>query len=227
MRKYKQKNPFTEKASKLFENRITDLYDLYITHKTQLSCLTVDFTPEKIHRGEYQSQKLILGQCWNSSSPKIRPSLLVIDLNLSYPQNDKIINDWSENSQSSLINTDIHGWIETIVKIPHEGDVNIARCCPQKSQIIATKTSGGYVNLYDYRFFPSTPEVNSCCKPQMRLEGHGKTDGYALSWNSKNEGIIVSGSYDGLVCVWDISSGGGAKKYSAVAFKLPVSFGLC
>jgi len=209
-----KESDFRKKESTTREKLFVSLYDLYIKYKTDLPCFTVEFMPEKIHKGEYQSQKLILGQRWQSASPNLRPHLLVVDLNLPYYLTDNLSRNIKSLDFDPYCATDIGktvGWIKTTVKIPHEGDVNKARCCPQKSQIIATKTVEGYINLFDFQNFPSDPETNSACKPQMRLEGHGKVDGYGLSWNPYHQGTLISGSYDGLICMWDINTGGGAR----------------
>ena len=40
------------------------------------------------------------------------------------------------------------------------------------------------------------------------LSGHLKS-GYGLCWNPNSEGTLISCGTDGLVCMWDINSGGG------------------
>jgi len=37
------------------------------------------------------------------------------------------------------------------------------------------------------------------------LTGH-VGEGYGLSWNSKNEGHLFSGSYDKKICEWDVNA---------------------
>ena len=73
---------------------------------------------------------------------------------------------------------------------------------PQKRNIIATKTITGEVHIFDYFKHPTTPE-NDEVKPQIKLAGHTK-EGYGLSWNVKDEGLLLSGSDDSSICIWDI-----------------------
>ena len=40
--------------------------------------------------------------------------------------------------------------------------------------------------------------------PNLRLTGHTK-EGYGLAWNPNTVGILLSGSDDGALCIWDIN----------------------
>jgi histone-binding protein RBBP4 len=58
--------------------------------------------------------------------------------------------------------------------------------------------------LFDYTKHPSKP-INDNLKPDLTLTGH-VGEGYGLSWNSKNEGHLFSGSYDKKICEWDVNA---------------------
>ena len=73
---------------------------------------------------------------------------------------------------------------------------------PQKRNIIATKTVSGEIHIFDYFKHPVNPE-NDEVKPQIKLAGHTK-EGYGLSWNTTNEGLLLSGADDSQICIWDI-----------------------
>lgn len=47
---------------------------------------------------------------------------------------------------------------------------------------------------------PTTDEV----KPDLRLLGHTK-EGYGLDWNPNQLGLLLSGSDDNKICLWDIN----------------------
>lgn len=93
--------------------------------------------------------------------------------------------------------------IET--EIIHKGEVNRARYMPQQCNIIACKTVSGEVHIFDYLKHPSKPDTEKESKPEMRLIGH-KKEGYGISWNTKRKGLLLSGSDDGIICVWDVES---------------------
>jgi len=74
---------------------------------------------------------------------------------------------------------------------------------PQSHQMIATKTKEGEVHIFDYFKHPSRP-VTDEVKPNLKLLGHNK-EGYGLSWNPNRKGYLISGSDDGIICLWDIN----------------------
>jgi len=65
---------------------------------------------------------------------------------------------------------------------------------PQKYNIIASKTVGGEIHIFDYTKHPTKPKDNHV-NPNLCLVGHNE-QGYGLSWNYKKPGMLLSGSYD-------------------------------
>ena len=77
---------------------------------------------------------------------------------------------------------------------------------PQNQFCIATKSPSSTVFVFDYSKHPSLP-VDTVCRPQHRLLGH-EQEGYGLSWNPHQQGHLLSGSDDALLCLWDIREAG-------------------
>ena len=73
---------------------------------------------------------------------------------------------------------------------------------PQLPKILATKTSDGEVDIFDYHKHPKTP-INDEVKPDLKLLGHSQ-EGYGLAWNPLKKGLLLSGSDDFRICMWDI-----------------------
>lgn len=94
--------------------------------------------------------------------------------------------------------------INIVQRIPHEGEVNRARYMPDNACVIATKTLGGEVHIFDYTKHPSQPAPGAIVNPDLRLKGQTK-EGYGLSWNTKIKGYVASGSEDKTVAIWDIN----------------------
>ena len=69
--------------------------------------------------------------------------------------------------------------------------------------LVATKSPSSTVFVFDYSRHSSNPSDN-ICRPQFRCHGH-KSDGYGLAWSSVSQGMLLSGSDDHLVCLWDIN----------------------
>lgn len=89
-------------------------------------------------------------------------------------------------------------------KIRVDGEVNRARCMPQKPTLVGAKISGCDVFLFDYAKHAAKPQTSDC-DPDLRLVGHEK-EGYGLSWSLFKEGYLLSGSQDQKICLWDVSA---------------------
>lgn len=74
---------------------------------------------------------------------------------------------------------------------------------PQSHQIIATKTVSGEVHIFDYFKHHTSPKTDEVC-PEMVLLGHEK-EGYGLDWNPRKAGLLLSGSDDNNICIWDVN----------------------
>ena len=88
--------------------------------------------------------------------------------------------------------------IQILHKIPHDGEVNRARHSPHEQNYIATRTPLGQVHIFN------THRIRKeNMGPEIVLLGHN-TEGYALEWNPHKAGMILAGSYDGKMSLWDI-----------------------
>ncbi|CAN8271324.1 unnamed protein product [Cochlearia groenlandica] len=170
------------------------LYDLMISHPLEWPSLTVHCVPSKPNRYEADSyfsvHKLILGTHTSGDSQDF---LMIADAVL--PRND------GEPPLSGSNQDPILPKVEIRQRIRVDGEVNRARCMPQKPTLVAAKTSGCEVFLFDYAAKPETSD----CDPDLRLVGHDK-EGYGLSWSPFKEGYLLSGSQDQKICLWDISA---------------------
>src|SRR5436309_1062801 len=70
-----------------------------------------------------------------------------------------------------------------------------ARFMPQNPCVIATKAISGEVHVFDYTKHPSFPGTDPKVNPDLRLTGQTK-EGYGLSWNLIDQGILLSASLD-------------------------------
>ena len=110
--------------------------------------------------------------------------------------------------------------------IPHYGGVNRVRCMPQKSNIVATWSDEGKVNLFDVsallqRFSlsdgkPVTKEIPK--KAFYSYSKHGG-EGWALDWSIVKEGQLATGDCAGNIHIWNHEAGSYSVSPSFVADK--------
>jgi histone-binding protein RBBP4 len=103
-----------------------------------------------------------------------------------------------------ILNLKHNNNLEIETKVNHNGNVLKARSMPQKYHIIATHTTTGEINIFNYLNHKGKKK-DSLIKPEIRLKGHLKK-GYGLSWSSTKEGFLASSSSDGDVLIWDINT---------------------
>lgn len=89
-------------------------------------------------------------------------------------------------------------------KFKHEGEVNRARAMPQNNAIIATSSVDGPVYIYNTKAAQEGDESEEAHTYSSVLKHHTK-NGYGLSWNTHQEGLLLSGADDGTVALWDVS----------------------
>jgi WD40 repeat protein len=149
---------------------------------------------------------------------------MIGEVRLPTPASDVDVRQYNSTSgETGGLGSSMGAKVDIVQRIHHEGEVNRARYMPGKPNIIATKSVGGLVYVFDYTKYPSSPPVDGTCDPLLKLRGHTK-EGYGLNWHSKQEGRLASGSDDSLVCIWDIegaisSSANGTEIDPVVVYK--------
>jgi len=194
---------------KIWKKNTPFLYDIIMTHALEWPSLTVQWLPDRVVQPgkDYSVQRLILG---THTSDNEQNHLMIAEVRL--PLEDTEIDARKYGSATSADEKTesggfggVTGKLEIVQKINHPKEVNRARYCPQNPDLIATKTPTNDVLLFDRTKHPSKPPKNGQCSPDLRLVGH-KKEGYGLAWNPQHKGLLLSGSDDQLVCMWDISA---------------------
>lgn len=91
-----------------------------------------------------------------------------------------------------------------IQKIDHPGEVNKARYQPQNPDMIATLCVDGRILVYN-RTKHSSLNPSGTPNPDIELKGHSQ-EGFGLNWSPHEAGVLVSGSQDQTVCIWDLNT---------------------
>ncbi|KAL7257382.1 hypothetical protein ACSBR1_003647 [Camellia fascicularis] len=173
------------------------LYDLIVSHSLEWPSLTVHWLPSPplpvSTDGLFAVHKLILGTHTSDDFPNF---LMVADAHL--PLNPATAPATDPDHDSAIPK------VEIIQKIYVDGEVNRARCMLQNPSLVAAKTSGSEVYVFDCSKHTMN-EKGGPCEPDLRLMGHDK-EGYGLSWSQFKEGYLLSGSNDCKICLWDVSA---------------------
>ncbi|KAJ8904648.1 hypothetical protein NDN08_001166 [Rhodosorus marinus] len=191
---------------KIWKKNTPFLYDLVITKALEWPSLTCQWLPgnDDSTSDQYSVQKLLLG---THTSEGEQNHLMIANIQLPNEKSevDGSHYDDRDHEQAGGFGMGAHGKIELVHRINHEGEVNRARCMPQKPSIIGTKTITSEVFVFDTTMHPLKPPPNGACTPQLRLTGH-KKEGYGLDWSSLEEGQVLSASDDSMICHWNVDS---------------------
>ncbi|KAL5577609.1 hypothetical protein UlMin_019308 [Ulmus minor] len=164
------------------------LYDLIIIKALEWPSLTVQWLPDREEPGgeDYAIQKLILGTQAYEDDPNY---LYIAQVKLPLGEEELVEEVTFQGYHPSPK-------VQINQRIKHDGEVHRARYMPQNSNVIATKSVKPEVYLFDISKHPTEPD--------LKLMGH-TTEGFGLSWSKFKHGHLLSGSFDGHICLWDIN----------------------
>lgn len=188
--------------SKVWKKNAPFLYDCCITHILEWPSLTVQWLPlnDTSDESKFIRNKMVIGTQTSGGESNY---LMIAQVRLPN-ESVKLDSEDFKLTQKQEGQTISNNSLNIEVKMLHDGEVNKALSMPQKYNIIATKTNSGQVHIFDYSQHKSRPESDEV-RPELRLAGHTRL-GFGLCWNEKKEGILLSGSDDNKICLWDINS---------------------
>mmetsp|Transcript_30420 Transcript_30420/g.72175 ORF Transcript_30420/g.72175 Transcript_30420/m.72175 type:complete len:425 (+) Transcript_30420:58-1332(+) len=188
---------------KIWKKNTPFLYDLVLTHALEWPSLTLQWLPDnrKPPNKDYSVHKLTLGTHTNEGDQNY---LMIAEVRLPLEDTEIDARKYDDERGEAGGFAGVSAKIEITQKINHEGEVNRARHMPQNPYLIATKSSASEVYVFDWSKHPSKPAADGRFEPDLILKGHQK-EGYGLAWNPHEEGHLISGSDDSLICAWDIT----------------------
>lgn len=194
-----------------------------MSHALEWPSLTVQWLPDRILPAgcDYSIQRLLLGTHTSDGEANYihiaEVRLPLEDTEIDARAYEKAGDPTAASaaaaaSSSSATPADVGGYastygkVEIVQSILHTGEVHRARVMPQHSQYIATKSPSADVFVFDRSLHPTKPAAKGAvATPDFRLVGHDK-EGYGLSWSPREVGLLLSGSEDTTICLWDISA---------------------
>lgn len=188
---------------KIWKKNAPLLYDFVFTQALDWPSLTVQWLPGRVVSGDKQvaTHKVILGTHTSDDEPNY---LMIANVRLPTEDAEIDARQYSEETGELGGYSGSPARFDIQVRITHEGEVNRARYCPGHENLIATKTAGNDVLVFDWHKMPSKP-ADDFVKPLLRLKGHTR-EGYGLAWSPHEHNKILSASDDKTLCMWDIAS---------------------
>lgn len=212
---------------KIWKKNTPYLYDFVMTHSLEWPSLTCQWLPTvKTSTSEKSEEHSMLIGTHTTGEQNY---LMVANINL--PKGDSVIDHRtapSADNEAAAVTVSANyddeknelggfgggtsggngktvGKIEIRMKVKHEGEVNRARYMPQNHFIVASRGPSSHLYVWDLSKHSSFPAEGTIPTPQLVCTGHSK-EGYGMCWSPHKEGYLLSGSEDGSVCLWDISS---------------------
>jgi histone-binding protein RBBP4 len=198
-------NPTDEKIIaeeyKVWKKNTPFLYDLVMTHALEWPSLTCQWLPGKDipTDAEYSEQRLLIGT-HTSGGEDNHLILMKVKLPLEETEID-CRKGYDENGELGGFGG-VATKLDICLQLKHKGEVNRARYMPQNKNVIATKSPTHDCYIFDLTKHAEAADV---FKPDITLKGH-EAEGYGLAWNPNSSGLLLSGSDDAKICLWDISA---------------------
>ncbi|KAL6120997.1 hypothetical protein NUSPORA_02168 [Nucleospora cyclopteri] len=177
-----------EKEYKIWRKNVPYLYDLVYTHALKWPTPTIQWFPDVVRNSNSSTTQRLLLTTYTAGEEQ--ESVLIASITFPDSVDEDTLNNAAINFSISQ-------------NIPINIDVNRLKFSPHAPNIIACKTEGKDIYIYDYTKHKSFGEVST---PDMVLEGH--TDGgFALDWNKSMFGELISAGKDKIINIFDINSG--------------------
>lgn len=213
----------TQQRYRIFKKNSPFIYDYLFTSPLVWPSLTVLFFPDL----ELPHTDALLNPSTNKNSQHVTQRLLMgtftsgqatdsisIDLLIYHDKLNKNINidQWNYNHEKLEfeITTIPKTKLVKLQTINHDGDVNKLTYMPQNPDVIASVNNVGDLLIYNRTKHSTVVRNTKVNVPQLRLVNNDQvscSEIFAVDWNKQKEGVIVSGSMDGSLNVYDIKEG--------------------
>lgn len=213
----------TQQRYRIFKKNSPFLYDYLFTSSLLWPSLTVLFFPDlELQRSDgipnasasknaqYITQRLLLGTFTSGQAT----DSISIELLIYHDQLNNNINidqsNYNQEKQEFELTTIPKTKLLKLQTINHDGDVNKLTYMPQNPDVIASANNVGDLSIYNRTKHSTVVRNTKVNAPQLRLINKNQdacSEIYAVDWNKQKEGVILSGSMDGLLNVFDIREG--------------------
>lgn len=206
-----------ENDYRVWKKNVPYLYSYLLTSSLLWPSLTVQWFPdvEFNEANKSYTYRLLSGTFTSSSAHE---NLKILQVALKKLEKLASVEKYDPDSQEFLSTDSAKAGFKKLLSVQdilHKGEVNKARYMPQNSNLICSINNLGEVYVFDRTKHSSSIRLEKDFKPQISL-AHHKQEGFGLSWNVQNEGLLLSCALDGDVALWDV------KNYSSSQSLTPV-----
>lgn len=185
--------------SQIWKKNSPFLYDYLLSHALEWPSLTVEWLPETRPDGDSLRQKLLLG---THTADGEQNHVMIAEVSLPTATSLVDLSEYS-TAHGGLGGVEGASRVEVVQAIAYETEINRARAQPQNGNLIAVKGDVADVHIFDLSSQSKKPNRLAPSTPNLKLTGHEK-EGFGLAWSTNNRNLLVSGSDDKLICMWDI-----------------------
>lgn len=207
----------------LYRANIRNLYDYHAAHMLEWPSLSLTWLPDRKNTDPDRDYSLQYIAVSTQAPPSAQNYINVLEVAIPVEEDDDDggvvqggnnsdddVSGPGQASNPALSFRNIRGHLRVDQTVFCEGQVLRLRSMPQNTDIIAAKLTNGFVNVYDLATRLAAEERGdrvsaASMAPDVKLRGHRRA-GFGLSWNCISQGVVASGSDDGLVMYWNIES---------------------
>lgn len=95
--------------------------------------------------------------------------------------------------------------LKVVQKFKVEESLTNVAYIPHQYNMVLARGKDCSISLYDTTQPPDRGDGIEFFERLLKMDGHEHA-GYGMDWNQHKEAVAITSSFDGCVCVWDISS---------------------
>ncbi len=183
-------------------------YDVLLTLPIKARMITALWLPFKTIN--FDNNNIVFRLLIGKFEPHFGYSLSIVEVGasqqFSYPAEAKVIDTIEEPKEDESTSEQLTNYrLKVVQKFKIEESLtNVAYIQHQYNMVLA-RGADSCISLYDTTQPPDRNDGIEFFERLLKMDGH-EHPGFGMDWNPHKEAVAITSSFDGCVCVWDISS---------------------